>query len=114
MQRVFAEVLGRAVEEMSMLADFFAAGGTSLQAMRIASLLQDALGVHVGANEIIAAAVVRAVADLAKEKLGDGAAAADDLLVRNEWSDDRRPASSGQESLYLAYLMDPEGLEVGL
>jgi hypothetical protein len=34
------------------------------------------------------------------------------FVIKNEWTDNRRPASSGQESLYMSYLMDPTALEV--
>ena len=111
-QRVFADVLGRPAEELSVLADFFAAGGTSLQAMQVSSLLVEAAGAHVPANEIIRAASVRQVAGVIKgKKLKDGGLEAD-LVARNHWPDTRRPASSGQESLYMSYLLDPSALEV--
>ena len=72
-QRVFADVLGRPAEELSVLADFFAAGGTSLQAMQVSTLLVEAAGAHVPANEIIRAPSVRQVAGVIKgKKLKDG------------------------------------------
>ena len=110
-QRVFAEVLRRPADELSVLADFFSLGGTSLQAMQISTLLADAVGVHIAANEIIRSPSVRQVAGLIKEKRVDGQLEAS-FVVKNDWKDSRRPASSGQESLYLSYLLDPTSLEV--
>jgi hypothetical protein len=112
-QGVFAEVLGRPADELSVLADFFSIGGTSLQAMKISTVLMDAVAVHVAANEIIRSPCVREVAGVVKQKKlldGDGLEAS--FVVKNEWKDNSRPASSGQESLYMSYLMDPTALEV--
>ena len=112
-QRVFAQVLSRPAEELSVLADFFASGGTSLQAMQISTILVNVVGVHVAANEIIRAPCVRNVAGVVKEKkLLDGQGLGASFVVKNEWKDNRRPVSSGQESLYMSYLMDPTALEV--
>jgi len=111
-QRVFAEVLRRPAEELSVLADFFAAGGTSLQAMQITSRLHDAVGVHLSATEIISAASVRQTYRLLKEKMEQEGGADAAMVKRVDWQNDKRPASSGQESLFMQYLLDTSALEV--
>jgi hypothetical protein len=50
-QRVCAEVLAAA--QLSVTADFFAAGGTSLQVFRVTSALQEALGIAFVAPTVI-------------------------------------------------------------
>ncbi|KAL4526180.1 hypothetical protein Ndes2437B_g07436 [Nannochloris sp. 'desiccata'] len=81
--------------------------------MQISTILMEAVTVHVAANEIIRAPCVREVAEVVKQKKlldGDGLEAS--FVVKNEWKDNSRPASSGQESLYMSYLMDPTALEL--
>ena len=103
-QRVFADVLGRPAEELSVLADFFAAGGTSLQVFRAAALLQDALGiasvpatlVH---SERTARRVAAALTLLVADGGGDGEAAAP--ITAREWPDAVRPLSANQEQMWL-------------
>ena len=103
-QRVFADVLGRPAEELSVLADFFAAGGTSLQVFRAAALLQDALGiasvpatlVH---SERTARRVAAALSSLLAAGGGDGEAAAP--ITAREWPDAVRPLSANQEQMWL-------------
>jgi hypothetical protein len=104
-QRVFAEVLGRPADELSVLADFFAAGGTSLQVFRAAVLLQDALGVaSVPAtlvhSERTARCVAAALAALIADGGGAGAASAAPIPC-NTWSDSVRPLSANQEQMWL-------------
>ena len=109
--RVFAEVLGRSPDELSMLADFFAAGGTSLQAMQIATKLRNAFDIFVSGDEIIRSPTPIEVSLAVKGKLTSGASDADNVKP-TAWPDNIRPASSGQESLFLTYLLDPTSKEV--
>jgi acyl carrier protein len=110
----FGTVLGRAAP-VSATADFFEAGGDSLQAMRCSALIQEALGIHVPAHEIIAAPAARRLAVRVKELLiAAGGAPLDDGLRREDWAGSAlRPASAGQESLYLqSTVINPGGVEV--
>ena len=111
-QRVFAEVLGRPADELSVLADFFAAGGTSLQVFRAAVLLQDALGVaSVPAtlvhSERTARRVAAALAALIADGGGAGAASAAPIPC-NTWSDSVRPLSANQEQMWSILSTDPQ------
>jgi non-ribosomal peptide synthetase component F len=104
-QRVFAEVLGRSADELSVLADFFAAGGTSLQVFRAAALLQDAFGIasvpatllhSERTGRLVAAALTKLIADG-----GGGDAASAAPIPRKEWPDAVRPLSANQEQMWL-------------
>ncbi|KAL4522649.1 hypothetical protein Ndes2437A_g07409 [Nannochloris sp. 'desiccata'] len=111
-QRVFAEVLGRPVEEVSVEADFYAAGGTSLQVFRAVALLADQIGVHVPATDFIATPTARQVAYIIKKKQRLAGALDLDIVYAKDWTDNERPVSSGQESLYMSFLLNPASLEL--
>ncbi len=113
-QRVFAEVLGRPADELSVLADFFAAGGTSLQVFRAVALLADQIGAHVPATDFISAPTVRQVAYVVKKKELLAGGLDSDIVYAKDWPDKERPVSSGQESLYMAFLLNPASLEVSV
>ena len=98
-QQVFAKVLGRPVEELSVLADFFGAGGTSIQVFRATALLQDAMGIaSVPATLVhgqrtargVAAALIALKADGGEGRAGDGP------IPVNNWPNAYRPLSSNQ------------------
>jgi hypothetical protein len=100
---------------VSATADFFEAGGDSMKAMRCSALIQEALGIHLPAHEIIAAPVVRSVAALIKQLLAaDDDALLDAGLRNQDWGGSTvRPASGGQESLYLqSTVINQGGVEV--
>ena len=103
-QQVFAKVLGRPVEELSVLADFFGAGGTSIQVFRATALLQDAMGIaSVPATLVhgqrtargVAAALIALKADGGEGRAGDGP------IPVNNWPNAYRPLSSNQEQMWL-------------
>jgi acyl carrier protein len=113
-QRVFAEVLGRPAEELSVLADFYSAGGTSLQVFRVVALLAEETGMHVPASDFVAAPTARQVSAIIKKKQSLAGALDLDIVHAKDWTDSKRPVSSGQESLYMAFLLNPASLEVRL
>ena len=102
-QRIWHEVLGRPVDEpLSVTADFFAAGGTSLQVFRVTSALQKALGLaSVPPTLIHSARTAReaAVSLAALLEKGDGEAAAP--ISARAWSSPMRPLSANQEQMWL-------------
>jgi hypothetical protein len=102
-QSVFAEVLGRPAAELSVLADFFAAGGTSLQVFRAAALLQSALGIaSVPPTLVHTARTARAVAAELIQLKEDGAAVGTMTVIDGRtWSGSERPLSSNQEQMWL-------------
>jgi Condensation domain/Phosphopantetheine attachment site len=111
-QRVFAEVLGRPTDELSVLADFFAAGGTSLQVFRAAAQLQKALDIaSVPATLVHSERTVRQVAAaltaLIADGGGEGAASAAPIPC-NDWTDSVRPLSANQEQMWSILSTDPQ------
>ncbi|KAL4548434.1 hypothetical protein Ndes2526B_g01008 [Nannochloris sp. 'desiccata'] len=105
-QSVFAEVLGRPAEEVSVLSDFFAAGGTSLQVFRAAALLQKALHIAtVPATLVHSERTARRVAAALTQLIADGGGAEDGASAApipcNEWPDASRPLSANQEQMWL-------------
>ena len=105
-QNVFAEVLGRAADELSVLADFFAAGGTSLQVFRAIALLQEALGiasvpatmVHTERTPRAVAAVLSTMLESGDINVGAGNTAA---IPARTWPENTRPLSFNQEQMWL-------------
>lgn len=102
-QKVFADVLGGPVEELSVLTDFFAAGGTSLQVFRAAALLQSALDVaSVPPTLVHTARTARAVAEeLLQLKEKRGRKAGTGLIKPRMWSAQERLLSSNQQQMWL-------------
>jgi len=102
-QRVFADVLRRPAEELSVLADFFAAGGTSLQVFRAAALLQSALGIgSVPATLVHTQRTTRCVATALGKLLAEGRDGASSAPIEaREWPDATRPLSANQEQMWL-------------
>jgi acyl carrier protein len=108
-QRAFADVLNRPAEEISMHSDFFALGGSSLQAMRLPALLHEAVGVTISASDVISFPAARQIANILREAMNQEFSGAVEPVV---WPDNTRPTSSGQESLCLSYFLNPNDLEV--
>jgi len=102
-QRVFADVLRRPAEELSVLADFFAAGGTSLQVFRAAALLQEVLGIEsVPATLVHTQRTTRCVATALGKLLAEGRDGASSAPIEaREWPDATRPLSANQEQMWL-------------
>ena len=103
-QKVFADVLGRPAAELSVLSDFFAAGGTSMQVFRAAALLQNALQIaSVPPTLIHTSRTARAVAAellLLKEE-GEAGGLIISAITRRTWPGLERPLSSNQEQMWL-------------
>ena len=101
-QKVFATVLMRPVEEVSVMADFFGAGGTSLQVFRAVALLQEALGLgSVPATVVHNGRTARGVAGMLADMLGGAPTALVAPITAREWSDNMRPLSANQEQMWL-------------
>ena len=101
-QEVFATVLGRSADSLSMYADFFSAGGTSLQVFRAAALLQNALNLEsVPATLVHSGRTAHGVAAALSELMsGEGGAALAPISART-WVDQTRTLSANQEQMWL-------------
>lgn len=98
-QAVFADILGRQAEELSVLTDFFAAGGTSLQVFRVTAALQKALELEGLPSSLVHnARTVRATA-AALQELRESDTVVEKLppLTARNWPDPTRPLSPSQE-----------------
>ena len=117
-QRIWSEVLGRSeAEPVSVTADFFAAGGTSLQVFRVTAALQKALGLaDVPATLVHQERTVRGVAAALEVLQASGELgpeqSAPKTLKSMTWTDNMRPASAGQEAMFAVALLDASGVQV--
>ena len=102
-QRAFSEVLGRPIEELSMLADFFSVGGTSLQVFRLVALLEKIGGVSVVPVSLIhTARTIHGLAQALSAMLVDDSDFATALAIdANHWLDSGRPLSFNQEQMWV-------------
>ena len=103
-QKAFAQVLGRPTEELSVAADFFTAGGTSLQVFRATALLQDALGIEsIPATLVHTGRTVQGVAAGLSEMLAEDGAGVMSIapIAAREWQDEIRPLSTNQELMWI-------------
>ena len=101
-QSTFAEVLKRPPEELSVVADFFANGGTSLQVFRVTAALQKSFGISLPSNLLHSARHARAVASEVKKLLNSENKVEVEGLLPRTWSDNARPLSLSQE-VYLRF-----------
>ncbi|WP_460745720.1 non-ribosomal peptide synthase/polyketide synthase, partial [Nocardia goodfellowii] len=99
---VFAEVLG--VDRVGLDDDFFALGGNSLIATRVAARLSAALDSHIGVREIFEASTVAALAARAGSGIGTGARQA---LVPQQ-RPETVPLSLAQQRMWFLNRFDPE------
>ncbi|MBT2269708.1 amino acid adenylation domain-containing protein, partial [Rhodococcus erythropolis] len=99
---VFAEVLG--VEQVGLDDDFFALGGNSLIATRVAARLGQALDAQVPVRVLFEASSVEGVAARVQTKIGSGARAALTARVRPE----RVPLSLAQQRMWFLNQLDPQ------
>ncbi|MFQ6398317.1 non-ribosomal peptide synthase/polyketide synthase, partial [Nocardia sp. KC 131] len=99
---VFAEVLG--VDRVGLDDDFFALGGNSLIATRLAARLAAALDTQVGVREIFEASTVAALAARAGSGIGSGARQA---LVPQQ-RPELVPLSLAQQRMWFLNRFDPE------
>ncbi|KAA8883731.1 amino acid adenylation domain-containing protein, partial [Nocardia colli] len=93
---VFAEVLG--VERVGVDADFFALGGHSLSAMRVASRMTAVLGIEVGVRDVFEAPTPARLAQVLAERKADRGPARPELTVRER--PERMPLSFAQSRLW--------------
>ena len=102
-QQIWQEVLGYAPEQLlSATADFFAAGGTSLQVFRVTAALQKALGLaSVPATLVHSERTVRAVAAALASKHGQEPSADEQPIVARVWPGAERPLSTNQKQMWL-------------
>lgn len=110
LQEVWGEVLG-AEEPISAGADFFAAGGTSLLAIRALAGMRSAAGVaHLPPTLIHTHRTIRAVAaaieELACSLEAQGPAVPVPIEAR-DWPDSVRPLSASQEQMWALHKADP-------
>ncbi|WP_281278342.1 non-ribosomal peptide synthetase [Nocardia tenerifensis] len=99
---VFAEVLGR--DRVGVDDDFFALGGHSLSAMRVASRLSAALGIEVGVREVFEAPTPARLARALAERGGDPARPQLTVRARPE----RIPLSYAQSRLWFINRFEPD------
>ena len=103
-QTAFAEVLGRPAEELSVMADFFGEGGTSLQVFRVTAILRKQLKIETIASTLVhSERTSRAIATALIDIMADSGAAALalTLIVARGWPDAKRPLSANQEQMWL-------------
>ena len=108
---MFASVLGRSADSLSMYADFFSAGGTSLQVFRALALLQDALKLSsVPATVVHTGRTAHGVTAELLELQSAGGDVGSDLatpIAPRDWSDSIRPLSANQEQMWSIFAQDP-------
>ncbi|AFA74602.1 putative non-ribosomal peptide synthetase [Gordonia polyisoprenivorans VH2] len=97
---VFAGVLG--VEQVSVIASFFDAGGNSLSAMRVAARAGEALGREISVRDVFEAPSVRELAALAGGRGASGPA-----MVPPAPRPDRVPLSLAQQRMWFINRFDP-------
>jgi len=100
---IFAELLG--LEEVGIHDDFFARGGHSLLAVRLASRLHGDLGVELPLDEIFRSPTV---AELARSIESAALRSAEAIPSRPEAPGGPAPLSSGQKRLWFLARMQPE------
>ena len=104
-QQIWQSVLGRAEDSpLSVTADFFAAGGTSLQVFRVTAALQKALGLaSVPATLVHSQRTVRAVATALGSLVGSTGELASQPaeITARSWPDATRPLSFNQIQMWL-------------
>ena len=101
-QRIWQEVLGRSADEpLSVTADFFAAGGTSLQVFRVTAAMQVAIGLpKISAMLLHTERTVRNLAACVAEMLGT-ATDAEAVILPRSWPGATRPLSANQTQMWL-------------
>ena len=102
-QQVWQEVLGRGEDQpLSVTADFFAAGGTSLQVFKVTADLQKALGLsYVPPTIVHTGRTVRAVAAEVASLAGSPSQSELQQIAATAWEGTERPLSSNQEQMWL-------------
>ncbi|WP_168381005.1 non-ribosomal peptide synthetase [Modicisalibacter radicis] len=91
-------------------ANFFASGGDSLSAARLAAAISERWGVELSLHTLFEEPRLSAMAKAIKARLATGSDQASELIPR--LSDDQRhgelPLSEGQRSLWLTWQLDPQ------
>jgi len=101
---VWAEVLG--LETVGVHDDFFALGGHSLKAARLAARVRDGLGMELPLRSLFAAPTVAGLAALLSGRSAEGAARWN-RVARRDGSAGTVPLSFGQQQLWLLKRIDP-------
>ena len=101
--RLFSQVLG--VERIGRDDSFFALGGHSLQAVRLAALVRRDFGRHLSLRALFAEPTVRGLG-----RMLAGAAAADFVVIPRAAERAAYPLSAGQRRLYMQQQLDPAGV----
>lgn len=99
---IWSDVLGRPVGAQS---SFLSLGGTSLQAVRVASVVLRDLGVVVSVSELLSDATIRDLADLLASPHRKPASQFPELTHHD--SPSTRAASPNEESIWLQAAIDP-------
>ena len=101
LQHVWQEILGRS-EPLSVTADFFAAGGTSLQVFRVNAAMQKDLGLAAMPVTLVhTERTVRAVAAVLAGMADSGIQTGETPIVVRSWESAERPLSANQEQMWL-------------
>ena len=99
-QRVWQEVLGRSEDQpLSVTADFFAAGGTSLQVFRVVAALQKLLGLDSVPPTLLH--TERSIRNVAAALAASTAAGHGEAIKPRAWPNAFRPLSANQEQMWL-------------
>lgn len=111
LQEVWGEVLG-VDEPISATADFFAAGGTSLLAIRALAGMRSAAGVPELPPTLIHThrtikGVAAAIKELASSPHAQGSAQHAVAIEARDWLDSVRPLSASQEQMWVMHKVDP-------
>ena len=108
-QRAFSEVLGRPAQTLSMLADFFSVGGTSLQVFLVTARIEQLLCIQeIPPGLIHSKRILKAVALAVETMMAEQGLPASLTIVPRSWSTNVRPLSSNQEQMYVLFTANPQ------
>ena len=117
LQEIWGEILGGSGEPVSVAADFLAVGGTSMLLIRMAGVIQARFDLGSPLNRLHELSTIQEMAAYVDETVASGGGA---KLARRAWGGDGtdgndgkdagiRPASYGQEQMYLLAQFDATG-----
>ncbi|WP_225732717.1 non-ribosomal peptide synthetase, partial [Nocardia sp. JCM 34519] len=105
---VFAEVLG--ADRIGADDDFFALGGNSLSATRLAARLAEGTGVAVAVRDVFDASVVRELAELISARAVSARSAVDGPIPGRRERPERVPLSFAQQRMWFVNRLAPESV----
>ena len=105
----FAEVLNQ--KEVGLYDNFFALGGNSLRATRLAALIEDRLDCEIELREIFATPTSKGLAEIVKNRMGNGHVT--DVIPVAQFKE-YYPMSPNQEGMYFAWLINKNSLAYNL